>query len=87
MRHSFEFHCKYVYFALFSTVVVTIGFNATYSVQEDAGVISVSVFVLMNSLARDVVEVTLSTQDDTARGRICNIPNLQGLISEGVGCA
>ena len=47
--------------------MVTIGFNATYSVQEDAGVISIAVFVLMNSLARDL-EVTLSTQDDTARG-------------------
>ena len=64
--------------------MVTIGFNATYSVQEDAGVISVSVFVLMNSLARDL-EVTLSTQDDTARGGFCTTPNLQGLISEGVG--
>ena len=68
----------------FSTLVVTIGFNATYSVQEDAGVISISVFVLMNSLARDL-EVTLSTQDDTARGGFCTTPNLQGLISEGVG--
>ena len=36
--------------------------------QEDAGVISIVVLVLMNSLARDVV-VTLSTLDDTARGR------------------
>ena len=47
--------------------VVTIGFNGTYSVREDDGVISTVVLVLMNSLARDVV-VTLSTLDDTARG-------------------
>ena len=51
-----------------STSVVTIGFNGTYSVREDAGVISFFVLVLMNSLARDV-EVTLSTLDDTASGR------------------
>ena len=49
------------------TSVVTIGFNATYSVREDAGSISITVFVLMNSLAKDVI-VTLSTLDDTARG-------------------
>ena len=36
--------------------------------REDDGVISIVVLVLMNSLARDVV-VTLSTLDDTARGR------------------
>ena len=47
--------------------MVTIGFNGTYSVHEDAGGISI-VIVLMNSLARDVL-VTLSTQDNTARGR------------------
>ena len=47
--------------------MVTIGFNGTYSVREDAGVISIVVLVLMNSLARDV-EVTFSTQDNTARG-------------------
>ena len=47
--------------------MVTIGFNETYSVHEDAGVIGVVVLVLMNSLARDVV-VTLSTLDNTARG-------------------
>ena len=48
--------------------MVTIGFNETYSVREDAGVINIFVLVLMNSLARDVV-VTLSTLDDTASGR------------------
>ena len=53
---------------LFSTSVVTIGFSGTYLVCEDAGGISVTVLVLMNSLARDVV-VTLSTMDDTASGR------------------
>ena len=53
---------------LFHILVVTIGFNGTYSVREDAGGISIVVLVLMKSLARDVV-VTLSTLDDTARGR------------------
>ena len=48
--------------------MVTIGFSGTYSVREDAGVISIVVFVLMNSLARDV-EVTFSTQDNTASGK------------------
>ena len=52
---------------LFSTSVVTIGINGTYSVQEGSEGISVVVLVLMNSLARDVV-VTLSTQNDIARG-------------------
>ena len=47
--------------------MVTIGFNGTCSVREDAGAIDIVVLVLMNSLARDV-EVTLSTQDNTARG-------------------
>ena len=47
--------------------MVTIGFNGTYSVHEDAGGISIVVLVLMNSLARNVV-VTFSTLDDTARG-------------------
>ena len=51
----------------FSTSVVTIGFNGTYSVREDAGSIRIVVLVLMNYLGRDVV-VTLSTLDDTARG-------------------
>ena len=51
--------------------MVTIGFNGTYSVHEDAGGIGIVVFVLMNSLARDV-EVTLSTLDDTARGGFDN---------------
>ena len=52
---------------LFSTSVVTIGFSGTYLVCEDAAGISVTVLVLMNSLARDAV-VTLSTSDNTARG-------------------
>ena len=60
---------------LFSTSVVTIGFNGTYSVREDAGGISIVVFALMNTLARDV-EVTLSTLDDTARGRFCTLSEL-----------
>ena len=53
---------------LFSSSVVTIGFNGTYSVREDVGAISIVVVALMNSLARDVT-VTFSTLDDTARGR------------------
>ena len=61
MEEDYNFHF------LFSTSVVTIGFNGTYSVHEDAGGISIIVLVLMNSLARDVV-VTLSTLDNTARG-------------------
>ena len=56
-----------IYSNFFSTSVVTIGFNGTYSVREDAGSIRIVVLVLMNCLARDVV-VTLSTLDDTARG-------------------
>ena len=48
--------------------MVTIGFSGTYHVHEDGGYISITVLVLMNSLARDVV-VTLYTQDNTARGR------------------
>ena len=52
---------------MFSPSVVTIGFSGTYSVREDAGSINISVLVLMNFLARDVV-VTLSTVDGTARG-------------------
>ena len=36
--------------------------------REDTGVFSIVVLIMMNSLARDVV-VTLSTMDNTARGR------------------
>ena len=54
---------------LFSTSVVTIGFSGTYSVREDADNITITVLVLMNSLARDVL-VTLSTSDDTAVGEV-----------------
>ena len=53
--------------------MVTIGFNGTYSVHEDVGGISIVVFALMNTLAKDVV-VTLSTLDDTARGRFVQCP-------------
>ena len=53
---------------LSSTIVVTIGFSETnIHVHEDASYISCTVLVLMNSLARDAV-VTLSIQDNTARG-------------------
>ena len=51
--------------------MVTIGFSETYSVREDAGGVNIVVLVLMNSLARDVV-VTLSTLDNTARGRFAH---------------
>jgi len=54
-----------------STIVVTIGFSGIYHVHEDAGYISITVLVLVNSLARDVV-VTLYTQDNTARGRVAH---------------
>ena len=42
--------------------------------HEDVGGISIVVLVLMNSLSRDVV-VTLSTVDDTARGRFAQCIN------------
>ena len=46
---------------LFSSAVVTIGFNTVaYSVLEDAGSVNVTVSVLNGTLARNVV-VTLST--------------------------
>ena len=47
--------------------MVTIGFNGTYSVREDAGGVSIFVFASMSNLTRDVM-VTLSTLDNTARG-------------------
>ena len=56
------------YHSLFSTSGVTIGFNGIYSVREDAGSISIVVLVLMNCLTRDV-EVSVSSIDDTGRGR------------------
>ena len=68
-----------IYHNMFSTSVVTIGFNGTYSVREDAGSISIVVLVLMNSLAKDVV-VTLSTMDNTARGRFAQCLNLHGAL-------
>jgi len=46
---------------LFSSAVVTIGFDAVaYSVLEDAGSVNVTVSILNGTLARNV-EVTLST--------------------------
>ena len=62
MHSSMSTFCNF-----FSTSVITIGFNGTYSVREDTGSISISILVLMNCLARDVV-VTLSTVDGIARG-------------------
>jgi len=56
-------------FILFSISVVIIGFNGTYSLREDATSITITVLVLMNSLARDV-SVTLSTSDGTAMGEV-----------------
>ena len=54
---------------LFSSVVVTIGFNTVnHSVLEDAGSVNVTVSILNGTLARNVV-VTLSTESDgTATG-------------------
>ena len=61
--------CQFVYVvSLLSTSVVTIGFSGNYDVREAPSNISIAVLVLMNSLARDVV-VTLSTLNDTARGK------------------
>ena len=57
--------------------MVTVGFNGTYSVREGTGSINVCVFVLMNVLNR-AVEVTISTQDGTARGKSCTVLSLQG---------
>ena len=51
--------------------MIAIGFNETYSVHEDVGGISIVVLVLRNLLARDTI-VTLSTLDNTARGRFPN---------------
>ena len=58
---------------LFSSPVVTIGFNtAAYTVLEDAGSINVTVSVLNGTLARNVV-VTLSTESgDAATGNLMN---------------
>lgn len=57
------------------TSVITIGFSGNYSVRENAGSVSITVLVLMNSLARDVT-VTLSTVDDTAQGvSVVMVPN------------
>ena len=57
---------------LSSILVVTIGFNGTYSVREEAGGITIVVLALMNTLAKDVV-VTFSTLDDTARGGLTQL--------------
>ena len=62
---------SFAYYTFSSTIVVTIGFSGIHHVHEDAGYISITVLVLVNSLARDVV-VTLSTVDDTARGRFAH---------------
>ena len=59
--------------------MVTIGFSGTHLVHEDLGGISIVVFVLMNSLARDV-SLTFSTVDDTARGKVCTMCNLHGSL-------
>ena len=51
---------------IFTTSVVTIGFNKTaYSVSEDAGSVSVTVSVQTGTLDRDVI-VTLSSISGTA---------------------
>ena len=63
--------------------MVTIGFNGTYSVREDAGGISIVVLVLMNSLARDVL-VTFSTLDDTARGRFAHCLKLAWITDDNL---
>ena len=59
--------CKHEYnLFTFTASVVTIGFNQTaYSVNEDAGSVSVTLSVQNGTLGRDVV-VTLSTINSTA---------------------
>ena len=63
--------CTVGQIVLFSSVVVTIGFNTVaYSVLEDAGSVNVTVSILNGTLARNVV-VTLSTESDgTATGEL-----------------
>ena len=55
-----------------SDSVVTIGFNpATYSVDEDAGSVSVTISVRSGTLARDVsVVMVTSFRDGTATGGV-----------------
>ena len=57
---------------VFLNSVATIGFNpATYSVDEDAGSVSVTISVLSGSLARGVsVVMVTSLHDGTATGGI-----------------
>ena len=54
---------------IFSSAVVTIGFNTVaYTLLEDAGSVNVTVSIVNGTLARNVV-VTLSTESDgTATG-------------------
>ena len=60
---------------VFLNSVVTIGFSpATYSVDEDAGSVSVTVGVLSGTLARGVsVVMVTSLNDGTATGGILNV--------------
>ena len=76
VSYSIQWLCTYICMyvnchtiILFSISVVTIGINGTYSLHEDATSITITVLVLMNSLARDV-SVTLSTSDGTAMGEV-----------------
>ena len=68
-----------LFFPLF--VLVVIGFNqTTYSVREDAGSVTVSVFVMNGTISQDVI-ITLSTEPGgTATGGIIVLRNTAASI-------
>ena len=69
-----KYHCKSF---IFTTSVVTIGFNKTaYSENEDAGSVSITLSVQTGTLDRDVV-VTLTTISGTA---LCKFQSVAPLI-------
>ena len=53
-------------------LVIRIGFvPSIYTVDEDSGIVNVIVAIINGTLSIDqVVEVVVSTQDNTARGRL-----------------
>ena len=65
LQYGYSCECKCNSF-IFTTSVVTIGFStAAYSVSEDAGNISVMVYIQTGTIDRNVI-VTLSTTSGTA---------------------
>jgi len=72
--YASKYHCNSF---IFTTSVVTIGFNKTaYSVNEDAGSVSITLSVQTGTLDRDVV-VTLTTISGTA---LCKFQSVAPLI-------